>query len=187
MEETKGLLGGLFKFCKKKFTADQVRSRPFIRSVGHENSTATLFCFFVCCCDRCLQGIYTPEDVVAILKESFSHVSEQWAQSHEDHSAATVATITKVPLPPQKSASASLCAHPPRQATSRIRKDVASLAAQAAELHATVSSAQALGIGGGGGGKSVADIVEMTKEIQALTKKVEKLKAQKKSQVHRRH
>jgi hypothetical protein len=110
-------------------------------------------------------------------------VSEQWAQSHEDHSAATVATITKVPLPPQKSASASLCAHPPRQATSRIRKDVASLAAQAAELHATVSSAQALGIGGGGGGKSVADIVEMTKEIQALTKKVEKLKAQKKSQV----
>lgn len=60
---------------------------------------------------------------------------------------------------------------------------MAQLAAQAAELHATVSSAQALGIGGGGGGKSVADIVEMTKEIQALSKKVEKLKAQKKSQV----
>ena len=48
-----------------------------------------------------MQGIYTPEDVVAILKESFSHVSEQWAQSHEDHTAATVATITKVLLPPQ--------------------------------------------------------------------------------------
>ena len=47
-----------------------------------------------------MQGIYTPEDVVAILKESFSHVSEQWAQSHEDHTAATVATITKVLLPP---------------------------------------------------------------------------------------
>ena len=25
VEETKGLLGGLFKYCKKKFTADQVR------------------------------------------------------------------------------------------------------------------------------------------------------------------
>jgi hypothetical protein len=24
VEETKGLLGGLFKYCKKKFTADQV-------------------------------------------------------------------------------------------------------------------------------------------------------------------
>ncbi len=59
------------------------------------------------------------------------------------------------------------------------------LAAQATELHATVNSAQALGISaGGGGGKSVAEIVEMTKEIQALTKKVEKLKAQKKAQVH---
>ncbi len=43
-----------------------------------------------------MQGIYTADDVVKILKESFSHVSEQWAQSHEDHSAATVATITKV-------------------------------------------------------------------------------------------
>ncbi len=58
-----------------------------------------------------------------------------------------------------------------------------SLATQAAQLHTTVSSAEALGIGGGGGGKSVADIVEMTKEIQALTRKVEKLKAQKKIQV----
>jgi hypothetical protein len=25
VEETKGLLGGLFKFCKKKFAVDQVR------------------------------------------------------------------------------------------------------------------------------------------------------------------
>jgi hypothetical protein len=25
VEETKGLLGGLFKYCKKKFTVDQVR------------------------------------------------------------------------------------------------------------------------------------------------------------------
>ena len=75
------------------------------------------------------------------------------------------------------------------QATSRIRKDVASLATQATELHATVNSAQALGIsgGGGGGGKSVAEIVEMAKEIQALTKKVEKLKTQKKSQVRTPH
>jgi hypothetical protein len=85
--------------------------------------------------------------------------------------------------PPRLHPSVFMYLFPPRQATSRIRKDVASLAAQAAELHATVSSAQALGIGGGGGGKSVAEIVEMTKEIQALTKKVEKLKAQKKSQV----
>jgi hypothetical protein len=85
--------------------------------------------------------------------------------------------------PKSKFHSASLGVPPPRQATSRIRKDVASLAAQAAELHATVSSAQALGIGGGGGSKSVADIEEMTKETQALTKKVEKLKAQTKSQV----
>jgi hypothetical protein len=44
-----------------------------------------------------LQGIYTADDVVKILKESFSHVSEQWVQSHEDHSSATVATISKVP------------------------------------------------------------------------------------------
>ena len=33
VEETKGLLGGLFKYCKKKFTADQVSQalppRPF--------------------------------------------------------------------------------------------------------------------------------------------------------------
>jgi hypothetical protein len=58
------------------------------------------------------------------------------------------------------------------------------LAAQAAELHVTVNSARALGISGGsGGGKSVAEIVDMTKEIQALTKKVEKLKAKNKAQV----
>ena len=61
------------------------------------------------------------------------------------------------------------------------------LAAQAAELHVTVNSARALGIsgggGGGGGGKSVAEIVDMTKEIQALTKKVDKLKAKNKAQV----
>ena len=71
------------------------------------------------------------------------------------------------------------------QATSRIRKDVVSLAAQATELHSTFNSARALGIsgGGGGGGKSVAEIVDMAKEIQALTKKVEKLKTQKKAQV----
>ena len=71
------------------------------------------------------------------------------------------------------------------QATSRIRKDVVSLAAQATELHSTFNSARALGIsgGGGGGGKIVAEIVDMAKEIQALTKKVEKLKAQKKAQV----
>jgi hypothetical protein len=121
---------------------------------------------------------------VKILKESFSHVSEQWAQSHEDHSAATVSTITKVPISP------SFCLLPPflnsaYQAAARIRKDVALLAAQAAELHATVNSARAMGIsgGGGGGGKSVAEIVDMTKEIQALTKKVEKLKAKNKAQV----
>jgi hypothetical protein len=37
---------------------------------------------------------------VKILKESFAHVSEQWCQTHEDHSASTVATISKVnPLP----------------------------------------------------------------------------------------
>ena len=48
---------------------------------------------------------------------------------------------------------------------------------------AATSSDSAHGSGGGGGGKSVAEIVEMTKEIQALTKKVEKLKAQKKAQV----
>jgi hypothetical protein len=68
------------------------------------------------------------------------------------------------------------------QATSRIRKDVVSLAAQASELHATVNSAQALGISGGNG-KSVAEVVDMTKEIQVLNKKVDKLKAQKKAQV----
>jgi hypothetical protein len=49
-------------------------------------------------------------------------------------------------------------------------------------MHATISSAQALGISGGGG-KSVAEVVEMAQEIQALKKKVEKLKAKQKSQV----
>jgi len=28
VEETKGLLGGLFKYCKKKFAADSVRCPP---------------------------------------------------------------------------------------------------------------------------------------------------------------
>jgi hypothetical protein len=49
-------------------------------------------------------------------------------------------------------------------------------------MHATINSAQALGISGGGG-KSVAEIVEMAQELQSLKKKVEKLKAKKKSQV----
>ena len=43
-------------------------------------------------------------------------------------------------------------------------------------MHATINSAQALGINGGGG-KTVAEIVEMTQEIQSLKRKVEKLKA----------
>ena len=59
------------------------------------------------CAHSDLQSIYTPEDAAKLLKESFAHVSDQWAQSHEDHSAATVATIAKVRAPSQPSVAAA--------------------------------------------------------------------------------
>jgi hypothetical protein len=121
---------------------------------------------------------------VKILKESFSHMSEQWEQSHEDfedHGAAIVSTITKVPTSP------SFRLLPPfltsaYHAAERIRKDVVLLAAQSAKLHITVNSSRALGISGGGG-KSVTEIVDKMKEIQALSEEVEKFEAKNKAQL----